>query len=602
MKHWLYLMAMLLALGLGTHLHAQTDPTSFDVAIEAPDDVRPTLEQHLDLYRYRGLDDISAPELDRLMRQAEANARDLLATLGFFSPQVRVQRAAQTSDAARPTVQVQVTPGAPTVVSTVQIDFTGAVTAAEPDTDPRARILAQWSLATGRRFTQNDWDSAKQQALRLLAQERYATAQIASRQADIDPATQQAALHLTLDSGPAYNLGKVEVTGLQRYDALLVQRLARLQEGAPYSQRELVQAQQRLADSGFFDSAYVALDTASDPQAARVEIQLRETPLKKVVLGIGASTDRGPRLTLEHTHHRLPGLGWRAVSQVQLERDNRLIGTELTSPPDDDNWRWVASGLLQNQLLGTRDVTSEQLRGGRQQRQQRIDRNIYLQYDRAQSINSSTAETDVAQSLSANYAFTVRYYDQLPFPASGWAWAGEIGAGTTLGSQPQGYTRWLTRWQGFWRPTSGADAAATQTGRGRLSMRAALGAVVAREETALPSTQLFLAGGDNSVRGYALNTIGVTLPDGSLAGGRYLGTASIEWQQPLRIKGQLSAWEGVAFVDVGAVANRPEDLTPSTGVGVGARWNSPVGPLQIDLAYGLEVRRLRLHVTLGFTF
>jgi len=196
----------------------------------------------------------------------------------------------------------------------------------------------------------------------------------------------------------------------------------------------------------------------------------------------------------------------------------------------------------------------------------------------------------------------VRYYDQLPFPASGWAWAGEIGAGTTLGSQPQGYTRWLTRWQGFWRPTSSADAAAPQTGRGRLSMRAALGAVVAREETALPSTQLFLAGGDNSVRGYALNTIGVTLPDGSLAGGRYLGTASIEWQQPLRIKGQLSAWEGVAFVDVGAVANRPEDLTPNAGVGVGARWNSPVGPLQIDLAYGLEVQRLRLHVTLGFTF
>jgi len=102
------------------------------------------------------------------------------------------------------------------------------------------------------------------------------------------------------------------------------------------------------------------------------------------------------------------------------------------------------------------------------------------------------------------------------------------------------------------------------------------------------------------VRGYALRSLGVTLADGSVAAGRYLASASAEWQQPLRLNGRLSAWEGTVFVDAGAVANQTQELTPK--VGVGARWNSPVGPLQVDLAYGVDVQRFRLHMNLGFTF
>lgn len=99
-----------------------------------------------------------------------------------------------------------------------------------------------------------------------------------------------------------------------------------------------------------------------------------------------------------------------------------------------------------------------------------------------------------------------------------------------------------------------------------------------------------------------MHEIGVTLADGSITAGRYLTTCSIEWQQPIRIKGQLSDWESTVFVDAGAVANQPSELRTKVGVGVGARWKSPVGPLQIDLAYGVDVQRFRLHMNLGFTF
>jgi translocation and assembly module TamA len=128
------------------------------------------------------------------------------------------------------------------------------------------------------------------------------------------------------------------------------------------------------------------------------------------------------------------------------------------------------------------------------------------------------------------------------------------------------------------------------------------GAVIAKDGISLPSTQLFLAGGDNSVRGYGFNDIGVKLADGSTTAGRYLATGSVEWQRPIRFDGKLSDWESTVFVDAGTVANKASELTAKVGVGVGARWKSPVGPLQIDLAYGVDVQRLRLHMNLGFTF
>jgi translocation and assembly module TamA len=120
---------------------------------------------------------------------------------------------------------------------------------------------------------------------------------------------------------------------------------------------------------------------------------------------------------------------------------------------------------------------------------------------------------------------------------------------------------------------------------------------------AIPFTQLFLAGGDNSVRGYEWQSIGVTR-DGEITAesGRYLATGSVEWQRPIVVNGLLTDWESAVFVDTGAVANEPNALDFKVGVGVGARWKSPIGPLQADLAYGVAVQKLRLHLSVGFVF
>jgi translocation and assembly module TamA len=449
-------------------------------------------------------------------------------------------------------------------------------------------------------FTQADWDAAKTQALRLLTAQRYPVGSIQSSRADIDPETKTASLSLTLDSGPAYQLGPLQISGTQRYDPQLVTGLARLPPGVDYSQTQLLQAQQRLADSGFFDSAFITLDTSGDPMAAPVLVQVREAKLQKIVLGVGASTDGGPRLSMEHTHNKVPGIGWRAVSKIALDRETQSLGTELTGPPDDSGWRWMTSALFQSQTSGSFEVDSQRYRAGRGQAGERIDRNYYLQYDRANA--SGENASTVADALSANYAWTLRNFDSLPFPSSGYGLGAELGGGVTLGSTREPFLRTQLKWLGVW-PLAGERAGTRTSMRaGRVALRAEGGMVLARPGAELPSTQLFLTGGDTTVRGYAFRSIGNELPDGSIAAGRYLAAGSVEWQRPIVVNDKLTDWESTVFLDAGAVADKASALHAKVGVGAGVRWKSPVGPLQIDLAYGVAVKELRLHLSVGFTF
>lgn len=63
-----------------------TPAVGFDIRIEAPTEMAQLLSRHLELQRYRELTDLSVEELDRLQDVAKDDARQLLGTLGYFSP------------------------------------------------------------------------------------------------------------------------------------------------------------------------------------------------------------------------------------------------------------------------------------------------------------------------------------------------------------------------------------------------------------------------------------------------------------------------------------------------------------------------------------
>jgi translocation and assembly module TamA len=603
----------------------------FDIDVQAPDAVREFLLRHMDLQRFREQRNLDANELGRLLAQAPANLRELLATLGHFTPEIEViappglaeVTAQNGAAAAQPlgTVTIRVEPGPVTQIASVNVSFVGDIATAPEAAEQRTDIQREAALSQGLPFSQADWDRTKSSALRRLIAQRYPSGRIQNSLADIDNNQRVANLYIELDSGQAMRIGDVVVQGAERYDAATAERLVRLSgltPGSDYDLARLQDAQRRIAESGYYDSVFVYVEPSLDGQSLPVMVQLRESKRQKVVIGVGGSTDNGARLSLEHTHNSVPGIGWRALSKLQLERIDQVASTELTSPPDGDGWRKIIGAQLAKQLDNTTTTSSQRMRVGQTQLGVEYDRAYYLQYDRARVVNEAARNpvTEVADSsITANYAWTRRRFDDLIFPQSGYGLAVELGAGYTLGTTRLPFGRTHARWLTYW-PLGGIAPVATpapgqarevstasrRTQLGRLALRVEGGAVIARDAAPIPDTQLFFTGGDNTVRGYGLRDIGVRRPDGTIGPGRYKAVVSLEWQRPIFNSDQRSNWENVIFIDGGAVANKAGDLDPVWGVGTGIRFNSPVGPLQLDLAYGLETKRFRIHLLVGFTF
>jgi outer membrane protein insertion porin family len=134
----------------------------------------------------------------------------------------------------------------------------------------------------------------------------------------------------------------------------------------------------------------------------------------------------------------------------------------------------------------------------------------------------------------------------------------------------------------------------------------------------LPQSERFYAGGDTTVRGFALDTLGVhhtpaqtadTIDEnGFPKGGNGLVILNAELRAP--VGGGLGA---VGFVDTGNVFARAADLDLGllrTAVGFGVRYKSPIGPLRIDLGFklhrdviaGQREGLTALHISLGQAF
>lgn len=583
---------------------AEAGTASFAVEVRAPDTVRDTLERHLELQRFRKLPDLHANELQRLLGAADANARDLLGTLGYFAPTITVELTETPGSKEAPrTVVVTVQPGPQTRIASAEVDF--ADNAAGDDTRgslrQQQRVVRDWSLTPGAPFTQSAWDAAKASGLRQLQARRHPAARIANSRAEIDADEHQAKLSVTYDTGPAYRFGPLRVEGHERYDPDGARRLARLPTGAIYDEAEMLDAQLRLASSGYYDAVFLTLDTeeGTAPAAAPVVARVREAPLQKLVFGPGFSTDSGARLSLEHLHNKLPGIGWRAVSKLSLDRETKLADTEWTALPDENGWRWFAGGQVKREETGDYDVNSGRLRSGRSKSTRHIDRNYFLQYDYAHSQGAKAPPSGSA--VTINYGWTGRYFNSTTAPTRGHGVAVELGLGTTLRPERDPFVRTLVRWQNF-VPAGRVEDDAGVSRTARVSLRAEGGAVLAREGAQIPVTQLFLTGGDTTVRGYGYRSIGARTDNGQLYGGRYLAVGSVEWQRPIVYRGVMTDWESTVFIDAGAVADRVGDLSPRVGVGAGVRWRSPVGPLQADLAYGAKTKEVRLHLRLGFSF
>ena len=622
---------------------------SFAIRIQAPSNIRSLVNRFLDLKRYQQVPDLDNAELLRLLELSETQIRSLLATQGYFTPSIdQTLRADATAQTGVPQVDITIDPGPRTHITALDLQVQGAASRYAPARTQLAQLRQDWGLPTGAPFTQEAWSRAKVQALQTLQAERFATAKLAHSQANIDPDSNSAHLQVLYESGPVFRYGPVQVQGAQRYDAAIAQRLARLPQGQTYRQSDLLRAQQRLLNSGYYAGASVMLDTAEnvDPQAAPVRVNVQELPLQKLVLGVGFNTDSGPGVSLEHTHNRLPALGWRALTRLKWNRKDQTFSTSLIAPPDEKLWQWLLNGSYQREQFGNTRQTTQQVRAGRTKNDGTIERTAYLQYDRSKADYGQDVVRD-ARAISANYVWTLRQFNSHTFPTGGFGLSVEGGGGFTFQPERRPFVRVAARYLGILsldndlgaglrqanpagkqaraavreaadesadRDSSPIDSDSSATAEavaqtltprkhGELLLRLQTAALRTRDNAVIPPNLLFLAGGNASVRGYGYQQIGITNAKGGTEPGRYLLVGSLEYRRPVWRNGRATDWDSVVFVDAGSVANHPAGPRHlKYGVGAGAIWRSPVGPVELAAAYGLQDRKLRLHMNLGFTF
>jgi outer membrane protein insertion porin family len=127
----------------------------------------------------------------------------------------------------------------------------------------------------------------------------------------------------------------------------------------------------------------------------------------------------------------------------------------------------------------------------------------------------------------------------------------------------------------------------------------------------LPASERFFAGGDTTVRGFALDALGTPQTigqNGFPIGGNGMAIFNLELRAPVR--GAIGA---VGFFDSGNVFAHASDIDLTelrSAVGIGIRYKSPVGPIRVDLGFKLhreEVAGFRegltaLHISLGQAF
>jgi translocation and assembly module TamA len=561
--------------------HAE-DAIRYRVEIAAPEGVADAVRSAVDLVRWQDYEDMTEDLFDLLARDAVPQAKEAAATQGYFSAGIDVKVDRSTRPAH---VQIVVTAGKPTIVQSVAIEVDGPANDSPEGRAAIGKLRESWLLPKGDTWKQETWTAAKRLAAGTLAASPYAAARIAASEARIDPPLATADLSLTLDSGPPFRIGRIDVQGLQRYSPELVRNFANVQPGDLYSADKVDDYVRRLLASNYFASVQATIDNdVAHADAATVTLSVIEAPTKRFEFGAGYSTDTQYRVSAAYSDVDLDDKGLQLWTSARIESKIQQVDVRFVRPPTPTGWidtygAGVQRTDIENLVTRTAAVTV---------RRRAIDERRTPAFGIGFYANDQAPQGAPKESSHALYVdgeYTWRNVDNILEPTRGWMANVQLGYGIP-GASTEQFGRTIGRIVGWWPVTRD----------NQLVARLDAGAVIAQSRVGIPSNFLFRTGGDTTVRGYAFESLGVQQGD-AVVGGRYYWVGSVEAVHWIN-----QTWGVAAFVDAGNAKDKLSELTPAYGYGVGARLRTPIGPFRLDVAYGEQAKSVRLHFSVGLAF
>jgi len=597
---------------------------NYTVRIDAPGKLDDLLEDNLDLLRWRGNPRVDLEQLQRLVKAVPEEAKTLIATEGYYSPKIS---AGLDTSGGTPVARIVVDPGQPVLVSDLDLVLQGFVSFDQGGAPYDAAALRnRWSLPVGARFVQGDWEAAKRDLLREVMQSRFPRAQLVETSATVDPDAYKASLRVVIDSGPEMRFGELRIRGLKRYPREVITNLNKIKPGDIYSEAALQALQARLQETGYFATVEVSADmravlnaeikelkedddgtgqaaaqaapeipgqattgvkppTAAGPTMLPVLVRVTENKQKNLEVGLGFSTNTGGRASLGYDD--LNVFGKRMKSDLIYEQKHQLARADFYWPTKPNGYNDSVGGGFERTDLRGEITTTASISARRAWGTPELERSLGIELlAEKREVEGAGIDTEYSKSIPVTYSVTRRKLDNLLQPTRGYALNWQVGIAPLPIFTDEKFIRGYTRGV-YYKPVGTS---------GTLILKGEAGAVFSKDKVGVPSTFLFRAGGDQSVRGYGYQQLGVREGD-AIVGGRYLLTGGAEYQYWFR-----PPWGVAFFVDAGNAADKFKDLKPEYGYGVGARWRSPVGPINVDIAYGQAVKKARLHFSLGFTF
>lgn len=566
------LIGLLLSCGTAAAQRPQIEIELAGVTMELLDNVR----ANLSLYQQRDHPLLSETLIRRLHRQADAEIRRALEPFGYY--RVRVDGALLPTDAGW-LATYTIDPGDPVRISTVDISLSG-----EGASDAELQLWrAGFPIRKGDPLLHERYESAKRDLLQRARNYGYIEGNLLRHRILIDLDKYQASIELHFETGPRYSFGDVSFIQ-QDFAEDFLRRYLTFRSGEPYSASKLLNLRRTLADSDYFDQADVIplIDQAVDRRIpVRIELTARKTT--RYSAGIGYSTDTGARGMLGYEKRRANRFGHRYG--VTLRRSEILSSATarylipMKRPATDSlayNIAWVDEDTDTVQRI-TSSVGFDLIRQAG-----RWLRSTGLNYERERY---KLGNEDNSILLIPHVRWHRVSTEQRIQTRDGWLFSLEFRGAHDAALSNTSFFQ--TRSEGKYIRGLGE--------RARLLTRASAGASITPEFTELPASQRFLAGGDQSIRGFAYNSLGPTAEDGTVIGGRHLLVGSIELERD--VTGNVAL---AAFFDAGNAFNTDE-YDVALGGGLGLRWRTPVGAIRVDIAQALSRsgNPWHLHLTVG---
>ena len=518
--------------------------------------------------------------MDALADRAEDEAREALRALGYYQPErisVSFGKVAECWKA-----EVAIAPGDAALLSTVDIRLEGP-----GSDDPEFRtLLGALPLAAGDAVHHGIYESVKRSIEDHALEHGFLDGAFLTKRLSVDVPARSVAVTLVYAPGQRYRFGKLHVDAPQG-DGTLIERLADYPEGEPFGRDALLEMNRRLSESGYFERVEVR-PRLDQPVEGTVPVDLSVAPRTRhaFTARIGVSTDAGPRARLGYENRRLNKHGHRFASSAAASFIGQSLDAEYRVPLAHaaTDWLGLRAGAVQED---TDTSHTRQASLGLAWTLRRRDawwetRFVSVAHD--EFAVGRQRGTTLLVTPGVRYA-TTRSDNPLR-PTDGYRLQFELaGSHRVLGSDVS-----------FLRAYASAGWVHETPWGGRVLARSELGAVAVGTLEHLPPSQRFFTGGDDTVRGYAFESLGPLNADGEVVGGRFLATGSLEYEHPFD-----ESWSGAVFLDAGnAFAFESDREELALGAGIGARWQSPVGTVRLDVAHPFNgTRSLRMHLRLG---